>query len=275
MTDPIFKMSNLHISNLCSDSINFKKFLNIVSKFKNIKGLDIAPLNISKDWESSEKECKKFYNFIKKKNLRVNAVQGIFYKKNFSLLKDFVKNDNKIISHFKKIISLCKILRCNKIIFGSSEFRNRNGHTIKYTNIIFIRFIKKIIPLLKKNNIVFCIETIPRIYNSNYLYKFTQTCKIIKFFKNKFIKINFDSGIFFNSKLSKSYFINNLDLIDNIQISEPYFNFFLNPNKYNLNFIKLLKNQHYQGTVSLEIISEKFENKKINKSINNFTKLFS
>ena len=85
MTDPIFKMSNLHISNLCSDSINFKKFLNIVSKFKNIKGLDIAPLNISKDWESSEKECKKFYNFIKKKNLRVNAVQGIFYKnkKNF------------------------------------------------------------------------------------------------------------------------------------------------------------------------------------------------
>ena len=66
-----------------------------------------------------------------------------------------------------------------------------------------------------------------------------------------------------------------LDLIDNIQISEPYFNFFLNPNKYNLNFIKLLKNQHYQGTVSLEIISEKFENKKINKSITNFTKLFS
>ena len=75
--------------------------------------------------------------------------------------------------------------------------------------------------------------------------------------------------------MSKKVFTNNFGLIENIQISEPYFNFFLNPNKYNLNFIKLLKNKHYQGTVSLEIISGKFENKKINKSINNFTKLFN
>jgi hypothetical protein len=96
----------------------------------------------------------------------------------------------------------------------------------------------------------------------------------VKYFNNKFIKINLDSGIFFNTELSKNVFTNNLDLIDNIQISEPYFNFFLNPNKYNLNFIKILKNQHYQGTVSLEIISGKFENKKINKSIKNFAKLF-
>ena len=275
MRDVISKMNNLYISNLCPDNINSKKFLNIVSKFKNIKGLDIAPLNISKDWESSEKECKKFYNFIKKKNLSVNAVQGIFYKKNFSLLNDFIRNDNEIISHFKKIIRLCKILRCNKIIFGSSEFRNRKKHTIKYTDAIFKKFIKKIIPFLEKNNIIFCIETIPRIYNSNFLYKFSQTCKIVRFFKNKFIKINFDSGIFFNSKLSKSCFINNLDLIDNVQISEPYFNFLTNPSKYNVRFIKILKNHLYAGTVSLEIISGKFENKKINKSINNFTKLFN
>ena len=268
-------MSKLYISNLCSDIKNQKKFLNIVSKFQDINGLDIAPLNVSKDWESSENNSKKFYNLIKKKNLKVNAIQGIFYKKNFSLLGDFKKNDYRVTSHFKKIIRLCKIFHCNKIVFGSSDFRNRKKHTIKYTDAIFKKFIKKIIPFLEKNNIVFCIETIPKVYNSNYLYKFNQTCKIVKYFNNKFIKINFDSGIFFNTELSKKVFTNNLDLIDNIQISEPYFNFFLNPNKYNLNFIKLLKNQHYQGTVSLEIISEKFENKKINKSITNFTKLFS
>ena len=129
----------------------------------------------------------------------------------------------------------------------------------------------------KTASIFFTYPGIVRIFlnpNTNYLYKFNQTYKIVKYFNNKFIKINFDSGIFFNTELSKKVFTNNLDLIDNIQISEPYFNFFLNPNKYNLNFIKLLKNQHYQGTVSLEIISGKFENKKINKSISNFTKLF-
>jgi len=266
-------MNNLYISNLCADIKSYKKFLNTVGHFKNIKGLDIAPLNISKDWKSSENYAKKFYNLIKKNGLKINAVQGIFYKKNFSLLGDFVKNDNKVISHFKKIIKLCKIFHCNKIIFGSSEFRNRNNHTIKYTDIIFKRFIKRIIPLLKKNNIIFCIETIPKVYNSNYLYKFNQTCKIVKFFNNQFIKINFDSGIFFNSKLSPNVFIKNLDLIDNVQISEPFFNFFTSPSKYNLNFIKVLKKNFYQGAISLEIISRKFQEKKINQSINNFIKL--
>ena len=75
--------------------------------------------------------------------------------------------------------------------------------------------------------------------------------------------------------MSKSYFINNLDLIDNVQISEPYFNFFTNPSKYNERFIKILKNHCYAGSVSLEIISRKFDKKKINKSITNFTKLFN
>ena len=91
MTDPIFKMNNLYISNLCSDSINFKKFLNIVSKFKNIKGLDIAPLNISKDWESSEKECKKFYNFIKKKKFKSKCSTRYFLQKEFFFIKRLCK----------------------------------------------------------------------------------------------------------------------------------------------------------------------------------------
>ena len=75
----------------------------MLSKFQDINGLDVAPLNVSNDWESSENNSKKFYNLIKKKNLKVNAIQGIFYKKNFSLLDDFVKNDNSVISHFREV----------------------------------------------------------------------------------------------------------------------------------------------------------------------------
>ena len=39
-------MSKLYISNLCSDIKNQKKFLNIVSKFEDINGLDIAPKKV-------------------------------------------------------------------------------------------------------------------------------------------------------------------------------------------------------------------------------------
>ena len=269
-------MSNLYISNLCSDEKNFKQLLNIIIKYKNaIQGLDLAPLNVIKNWQNYEKKSKSIYNLIKKKNLKVNAIQGIFFKKHINLINDFFTNDKEIISHIKKIINICKIFHCKKIIFGSAEFRNRKNHSVKYANLVFVKFIEKIIPLLEEKKITFCIETIPKIYNSDYLYKFYQTCKIVKRFNNKFVKINFDSGIFFNSRFDKNKFIDNLNLISNIQISEPYCNFFTNPTKYNLLFLNVLKKISYKGTISLEIIAKKFEKKKIEKSINNFINFFN
>ena len=71
-------MTNLFISNLCSDIKNFKNFLNIISKFEKVKGLDIAPLNLSKDWESSENNAKKFYNLIKKKKFKSKCYTRYF-----------------------------------------------------------------------------------------------------------------------------------------------------------------------------------------------------
>ncbi len=55
-------MSNLYISNLCSDNINSRKFLNLVSKVKNIKGLDVALLN--GEYIFVEYQNKSIKNFI-------------------------------------------------------------------------------------------------------------------------------------------------------------------------------------------------------------------
>jgi hydroxypyruvate isomerase len=269
-------MSSLYISNLCSDVNNFKYFLNTIVKFRNINGIDVAPLNIFKNWSDAEYHVKKIYKSIKYKKLKVNAIQGVFYKKNFTLENNFSKpnNDDKVIEHFKKIVKLCMIFKCKKIIFGSAEFRNRKKCSLNYTNIFFKKFLNKIIPILEKNKIYFCIETIPKIYNSNYLYKIEQTCKLVKSINNEYIKINFDSAIFFNVKFNKKLFLNNINLIENIQISEPFFKFFIKPNSYNINFAGILKKINYKGTVSLEIISKKFKKNQVSNSINNFIKLF-
>jgi len=269
-------MNNLYISNLCSDKKNFEQLLNIILKYnKAIYGLDIAPLNVTENWHYSETESKRIYNLLKNKKLKINAIQGIFYKKNLNLLNDFFTNEKKIIDHIKKIINICKIYHCNKIIFGSAEFRNKKSNSKKNADYVFTKFIEKIIPLLEENKIIFCIETIPKIYNSDYLFKFNQTCKIVKFFNNQFVRINFDSGIFFNSRFNINIFIDNLNLINNVQISEPYNNFFINPKRYNLHFLDTLRKISYEGTVSLEIISRKFEEEKIEKSINNFINFFN
>ena len=57
-------MSFLYVSNLCSDVNNFKNFLTTIGKFRNINGLDIAPLNIAKNWSDAEYKAKKIYKFI-------------------------------------------------------------------------------------------------------------------------------------------------------------------------------------------------------------------
>ena len=269
-------MSILYISNLCSDVNNFKNFLNTIGKFRNINGLDIAPLNVAKNWSDTEYKANKIYDFIKYKKLKVNAIQGIFYKKNFTLEKNFSEfnNDVKVIEHFKKIIRLCKIFKCKKIIFGSAEFRNRSKRSLNYTDNIFKKFLNKIIPILEKNKIYFCIETIPKIYNSNYLYKINQTYKLVKSTNNKYIKINFDSAIFFNAQFNKKLFLKNINLIENIQISEPFFKFFIKPNQYNINFASILKKINYKKSVSLEIISKSFKKNLVSNSVRNFIKLF-
>ena len=138
-------MSFLYISNLCSDVNNLKIFLNTIAKFRNINGLDIAPLNVAKNWSDTEYKAKQIYDFIKYKKLKVNAIQGIIYKKNFTLEKNFSEsnNDVKVIEHFEKIIRLCKIFKCKKIIFGSAEFRNRYKRSLNYTDTIFKKFLNE------------------------------------------------------------------------------------------------------------------------------------
>ena len=106
-----------------------------------------------KNWNQIEKKSVKFFNYLHSKKILVNALQGIFYKKNFNLFKDHKFKIIDIINHIRLIIKLCKIFRCRKIIIGSSNFRKKNKLTSHQANIIFINFFKKLRPILSKNKI--------------------------------------------------------------------------------------------------------------------------
>jgi len=171
-------MNNLYISNLCSDKENFKQLLKIIIKCNGaIQGLDLAPLNVIKNWENSKKKSKEIYKLIKKKNLKVNAIQGIFYKKDINLVNDFLTNDKKIICHIKKIINICEIFHSNKIIFGSAEFRNRKNCSVKYADLVFIKFIEKIIPLLEKKKLLFALKLYQKFIIQTTSLNFTKHAK--------------------------------------------------------------------------------------------------
>ena len=264
---------NYFISNLCWEEKHQESIINIIKKNK-IKGIDFAPLQITSNWKGVEKKTIKYSKYLKKNKIIVNAVQGIFFKKKFNLFKD-QKNIHKILSHLKIIIRICKILNCNKIILGSTEFRNKFNLRRNEANKIFVNFLNKLLPLLQKEKIFLCLETIPKQYNEKYLYNFNQVLSIIKEVNSKWISINFDTSLFHFKKLNIREFKKNINFIKNIQITQKDFKFLLKPSKKNINFCKMLKNNNKFKDISLEIIESETDIEKVSLSIKNFKRLFS
>ena len=257
----------LFISNLCWK----KKDINFVIdclKQENISGLDFAPLNYFSTWKNILNNSQKLSIIFKKKRIKINALQGVFFKKNLNLFK--IKDKKKIIDHFKIIIKLCKIFGAKKIILGSVNFRDPKNMKLADADHNFIIFFKQLNKFLRKNNIYLCIETIPMKYGENYIHDITHLNYLISKINSSNIKINFDTSIYHFKKFKKLEFITNIKNIKNIQISQPNFRYFENPTKKNLKFMKILKQQKQIKKISLEIIDNQLNEFKFIKSLKNF-----
>jgi sugar phosphate isomerase/epimerase len=262
----------LFISNLAWNHFDSKKVLKLLKNY-SIDGIDLAPIKINHKWKNSENSMKKFYKQFSLLGFEINAIQGIFYKTNFNLFKKL--HESKIYNHLFKMIKISKILNCNKIIIGSSNFRNNDKLSLIESDIIFLNFFKKIVPLLKKHKIYICFEPIPKNYGEKYLNDIDKLANLIKKLKTPWFGINFDTSIYHFNKFNKNNFLNNQKIIKNIQISEKKFSFFTHPSKFNLLFAQLLKKNKFVRRISLEIISKNTDLKKLSISLKNFKQLFN
>lgn len=261
------------ISNLAWNKIYQDKIFELIKKNK-IQGIDFAPLQITDSWKNIEKKVKTHSYHLKKNKIKVNAVQGIFFKKKFNLFRDTNKL-NEILKHIKIIIRICKILNCNKIIIGSTEFRNKYNLKKKEADKIFIKFLKQLIPMLKKEKIFICLEMIPKQYNEKYLFNFNHIIEIVKEINSKWISINFDTSLFHFKKLNILQFKKNINLIKNLQVTEKKFQFFLKPSNKNIQFCKEIKKNNKIKNISLEMIENKTDINKIDLSIKKFLNLLN
>jgi hypothetical protein len=107
----------IYISNLAFSYHSFNLLKKIVKKY-NLHGIDFAPINLWKNWENSEKKIFKLKNFLNKNKIKINAIQGIFYKKNFNLFDNKKLIKKKISKHILMIINMCEKVKCKKIIIG-------------------------------------------------------------------------------------------------------------------------------------------------------------
>ena len=265
---------NIYLSNLAWNKKDTIKIFGLL-KYNKIKGIDFAPIKLHNNWLLAERKATKFKKTLKKFNLNINAIQGIFFKTNFNLFDDKKVQNRKLINHFKRIIRISKIYNCKKIILGSSNFRYNKYLDKKDADKKFIEFCKKIEPFFKKNKIFVCFEAIPKQYGENYLYDLRDLVSLIKKIKSPWIKINFDTSIYHYKKFSEKIFLSNKRLIKNIQISEKKFIFFDKPSRNNKLFCKTLKKLNQHKNVSLEMISNKTNLIKFKDSLENLRLLLN
>ncbi len=262
----------IYVSNLCWSKSNNYKVIKYLRK-EGISGIDFAPLKYFKSWKNIITNSKKLKNFFDKNQIKINALQGIFYKTKYNIFN--IKDKKKITKHFELIIQLCKVFKTKKIILGSSNFRDPCNLDIKQANLIFSNYFKSINKLLKKNNILLCIETIPKYYKEKYIFEYSHLKKLVKKIDSSNIKINFDTSVYHFQKFNKNKFLKNIKLIKNIQISQPNFDYFDKPTATNLNFIDLIKENDSFNEISLEMIDTRFKRNKFETSVSNIKKFFN
>ncbi len=264
----------LFISTLAFNSYTIDDIINILIK-NDIKFIDLAPLTVFKSWKVFFKKIKYLKNKLKKNKIEINAIQGIFFELNIKLFFGSKKDIKKLQNHLDKIILASKELGIKKIIIGSSFFREKKKLSRSVADIKFINFFLQFKNILKKNKIYFCIETIPKQYNEDYLYDFNHTLELIKKINCKYILINFDTSLFHFKKYNFKLYSKNFSKIYNTQVSSKNFKSFASISKNNRKFSESLKYFKKLRSISLEMILNKPNELSIQRSISNFKKYFS
>ena len=263
----------IYISKLAFSNHNFNLLKKIVKNY-DLQGIDFAPINLWNNWTNLKKKIFVLKNFLEKNKIKINAVQGIFYKKDFNLFDDKKMTKKKISKHIMIIINMCEKIKCKKIIIGSSNFRKKEDLDLKKADDIFIKFFSKYKNILKKKKIFFCIECIQSKYGEDYLHDFDHLVRLIKKINSSQIRINFDTSIYHFSKFNFNYFRKNQKLIKNIQVTEPNFQMFTKLSKKNIDFAKKLKRYKKFNKISLEIISKRMNSLRLMRSISVFKKYY-
>jgi sugar phosphate isomerase/epimerase len=234
----------LAISNLSWDYNNLDSILNTI-KSEGFSYLELALTKIH-DWEMFNYEnTNNAHNKIEEFKLNVASIQSIFYKTSI----DSLDETEKIISHLQTIISISKLLKFDKVVFGSPKIR-------KVTSLDSLKNLFHLIDdLFDKNDLYFLIEPNSKHYGGDFFFELSEIVGFLKENNFKKIRTMIDTH---NSFLENSNpiddIINYFEYVEHIHISENNLNPLENLN-FHKEFSNLLFNKGYDKIITYELMN--------------------
>jgi len=239
-------------TNLSFKKINFSKFLSKIEKIGFLNA-EIAPNLIYKNPFLLNNKIK-IKKILKKNKIKIQSLQSTFYNcKKLNLKKE--KDQKYLIRYFKNIVSFAKYFSIKQISVGSCPSRKCTYDNKTLLNLNFF-FFKEFSKIVKKNNILLCIEAVTKKYRNNFLNNPNDAINFVKKLNNKNVKFLLDLGNLKSEKIEfKKFFLKNKKLIYHIQLSHKNLtNIDINSVKKSIIFLRKSK---YSRTVSIEYLSNK------------------
>ena len=173
-----------------------------------------------------------------------------------------------------KVIDCAEKHNVKVLVFGCPQ--NRKVLSLDAENdLIFVEFFKKIGKYLKDKNVVICIENNSKQYNCNYINNINECSNIVHQIDNDNIKMMVDLG---NAVMEDDAWYNiknDMNIIYNIDISNPNMDSFDNMHESNKEFNSVLRSSKYHNILNLEfLIKDKDELSVLHHSLTNFIHIY-
>lgn len=243
----------LSISNLAWPSTLEDRIIAIL-KEKGVKGMEIVPFKLWGDLAKTRVEDVRSYR--KKMNgegFTITALQGIFGPKtDFRLFDDDLRP--RLMEYMKKTNELAATLGAKTIVFGAPGVRDTTGKDPDECRKTAVSFFREAGEHAIARDVSICIEPNAREYHCNFITNAAEASSLVKDVGSKGFRLHLDAACMTLEGDTADAIRDNMDILNHFHVSEPHLDTFSNPQPTHAAFARALKEESYDGWVSIEML---------------------
>lgn len=239
----------LSISNIAWDKENDQQIYRLMND-NNFSGLEIAPTRwiAEHPYDNALQARNIADDLFSRYKFKISSMQSIWFGKTENLFGSESERE-VLLNYTKKAIDFARSISCPNLVFGSPK--NRNNTSDKPVQEVY-DFFEQIASYAELKGTKIGLEPNPGIYGTNFITTTKQAIDFVKEIAHKSLGVNVDLGTVIQNKELTDVFLNDLDRVTHIHLSEP----FLEPLKERILHKELaysLKHSAYDRYVSIEM----------------------